>query len=221
MALKKSLTDPLNWLLLLLAGAFFYYISAVPYFTDLYLKTPQEIGTYAIGVSTNTRVIAFSPNEFAAYLEAEKLVDNLAEFTSQSRSETIRERYTKYSKAIMQTGEQRSDAYRDRFGHSLEIIPEQNPYDLRFGSDFAFQVLLNGAPVPDQVIRAGSENFHGHDASGEHLKFHTLRTDANGRANVLISQKGVWYISLIHLQAIDDEAADYESHWATLTFNIE
>ncbi len=43
MALKKSLTDPLNWLLLLLAGAFFYYITAVPYFTDLYLKTPQEM----------------------------------------------------------------------------------------------------------------------------------------------------------------------------------
>jgi len=43
MALKKSLTDPLNWLLLLLAGAFFYYISAVPYFTDLYLKTPQQM----------------------------------------------------------------------------------------------------------------------------------------------------------------------------------
>ena len=43
MALKKSLTDPLNWLLLLLAGAFFYYISAVPYFTDLYRQTPQQM----------------------------------------------------------------------------------------------------------------------------------------------------------------------------------
>lgn len=43
MALKKSLTDPLNWLLLLLAGTFFYYITAVPYFTDLYLKTPQQM----------------------------------------------------------------------------------------------------------------------------------------------------------------------------------
>jgi hypothetical protein len=43
MALKKSLTDPLNWLLLLLAGAFVYYIMAVPYFTDLYLKSPQQM----------------------------------------------------------------------------------------------------------------------------------------------------------------------------------
>lgn len=43
MALKKLLTDPLNWLLLLLAAAFGYYIFAVPYFTDFYLKTPQQV----------------------------------------------------------------------------------------------------------------------------------------------------------------------------------
>lgn len=43
MALKKTLTDPLNWLLLLLAAAFTYYIFAVPYFTEFYLKTPQAM----------------------------------------------------------------------------------------------------------------------------------------------------------------------------------
>ncbi|HJO02877.1 MAG TPA: hypothetical protein QGG47_02760 [Acidobacteriota bacterium] len=43
MALKKTLTDPLNWLLLLLVAAFGYYIFAVPYFTDFYLKTPQQV----------------------------------------------------------------------------------------------------------------------------------------------------------------------------------
>ncbi len=43
MALKKLLTDPLNWLLLLLAAAFGYYIFAVPYFTNFYLKTPQQL----------------------------------------------------------------------------------------------------------------------------------------------------------------------------------
>ena len=43
MALKKILIDPLNWLLLLLVSAFVYYIFAVPYFTDFYLKTPQQV----------------------------------------------------------------------------------------------------------------------------------------------------------------------------------
>ena len=40
---KNILTDPLNWLLLLLAGSFAYYVMAVPYFTEFYLKTPQEM----------------------------------------------------------------------------------------------------------------------------------------------------------------------------------
>lgn len=43
MALKKGLTDPLNWLLLLLAAAFIYYIVAVPYFFEYYMKRPQEM----------------------------------------------------------------------------------------------------------------------------------------------------------------------------------
>ena len=69
-------------------------------------------------------------------------------------------------------------------------------------------------------MRAGSEGFHSHDASGAHLKFHTLRTDADGRATFLISQKGVWYISLIHMVETDDPDADYESNWATMTFEV-
>ena len=49
---------------------------------------------------------------------------------------------------------------------------------------------------------------------------HTLRTDADGRATFLISQKGVWYISLIHMVETDDPDADYESNWATMTFEV-
>ena len=43
MALKKTLADPLNWLLFILAIAFGYYVIAVPYFTERYLKTPQDM----------------------------------------------------------------------------------------------------------------------------------------------------------------------------------
>jgi uncharacterized GH25 family protein len=107
-----------------------------------------------------------------------------------------------------------------QLGHRLEIIPEQNPYELRFGNEISFQVLIDGKPAANRVVRAGCEGFHGHDPSGAHVKFHTLRTDEDGRATFLISQKGVWYVSLIHMRAIDDRDADYESNWATLTFEV-
>lgn len=43
MALKDAVKDPLNWVLLVLAAAFGYYVVAIPYYQDLYLKTPQEM----------------------------------------------------------------------------------------------------------------------------------------------------------------------------------
>ncbi|MFQ5743623.1 MAG: hypothetical protein ACE5HV_08550 [Acidobacteriota bacterium] len=43
MALKDTVKDPLNWVLLILALAFGYYVVAVPYWTNYYLKTPQAM----------------------------------------------------------------------------------------------------------------------------------------------------------------------------------
>jgi len=180
----------------------------------------RDSGTYVVGLSTNPRMIELTSDQFSAYLAQQGLVDHLAEFEAQPTDSLIRERYSKYSKAVMQVGEGRSETYRTKLGHSLEIIPDANPYQLRFGSDMSFHVLIDGEPAANQIVRAGSEGFHGHDASGNHLKFHVLRTDENGRAAFLISQKGVWYISLIHMERTDDPDVDYESNWATLTFEV-
>ena len=43
MALKDTVKDPLNWVLLILALAFGYYVAAIPYWQNHYLKTPQEM----------------------------------------------------------------------------------------------------------------------------------------------------------------------------------
>jgi len=43
MALKDTVKDPLNWVLLILALAFGYYVIAIPYWQNYYLKTPQEM----------------------------------------------------------------------------------------------------------------------------------------------------------------------------------
>ena len=43
MALKDTVKDPLNWVLLILALAFGYYVAAIPYWQNYYLKTPQEM----------------------------------------------------------------------------------------------------------------------------------------------------------------------------------
>jgi len=178
-------------------------------------------GTYILGMSTHPRNIEMSPDEFSAYLAQEGLHDDLADFEANWQESSVRERYAKHSKAIMQVGESPSDTYRSRLQHKLEIIPDQNPYELRFGNEMTVQVLVGAEPAANRIVRAGAEGFHGHDPSGAHVEFYTLRTDEDGRATFLISQKGVWYVSAIYLEPSSEDGVDYESNWATLTFAVD
>lgn len=177
-------------------------------------------GTRLIGISTRPRSIEFSPDQFAEYLRREGLEDDLARFEQRAENRPVRERYSKHAKAVVQVGEERTGTYRKVFGHPLEIILDTNPYEVGFGDEIGFQVLVGGKPAANRIVRAGCEGFHGHDASGTHLEYHTLRTDEDGTARFLISQKGVWYISLIDIREARDADADFESNWATITFDV-
>lgn len=178
-------------------------------------------GTKVIGVSTKARIITMSPDQFVAYLKHDGILDTLAIFDANNTLQEIRERYSKHVRTIIQVGDEKTDSYATKLGYPIEIILDQNPYDLRFGDEIGFQVLLHGEPLANQLVRASYEGFHGHDASGGHINSYDMRTDANGRASFLLNNKALWYISLINLQKIDDPDADYESNWATITFRVD
>jgi uncharacterized GH25 family protein len=180
-----------------------------------------DAGTYVIGVSTRPKIIAMSPEEFATYLKHEGVVDTLATFEKDNKLTEVRERYAKHVRTIVQVGDNKTDDFAHELGYPVEILLDQNPYELKFGAEVSFRVLFNGKPVANQPARASYEGFHGHDASGGHINSHELRTDKDGRARFLLSNKALWYISLIHMQPVSDADADYESHWATITFDVK
>ena len=180
-----------------------------------------EAGTQVVGVSTKPKIIEMSPDDFIAYLKHDGVLDILEIFEEENTLDSIRERYSKHVKTIVQVGESRSDSYSASLGYPIEIILDQNPYELRFGDNVSFQVLYKGAPAANQLVRASYEGFHGHDASGGHINSYNVRTDEDGRASFLLANKALWYISLIHMEEIDDPEADYESNWATLTFMVK
>jgi hypothetical protein len=53
-------------------------------------------------------------------------------------------------------------------------------------------------------------------------KLHTFdaRTNAEGLANFKLAGEGKWYIKFIHMSPLDDPKLNYESKWASLTFEI-
>jgi uncharacterized GH25 family protein len=186
-----------------------------------YLKfRAGDEGTYVIGVSTRPNMITMTPEDFKAYLAHEGVLDTLAEFEKSNTLTEVRERYSKHVRSIVQVGSKRTSDYEASLRYPVEIVLDQNPYELKFGSEVSFRVLFRGKPVSNQLARASYEGFHGHDASGGHINSYALRTDADGRARFLLSNKAVWYIALIHMEKIDDPEADYESNWATITFKV-
>ena len=186
--------------------------------TTSYLKYKTGApGTYVVGVSTRPKIIALSRADFIAYLKHDGILDTLATFEKEKLA-TVRERYSKHVRAIVQVGEPRTADYAKPLGYPVEIILDQNPYDLKFGKEVSFRVLYKGKPLANQIVKASYEGFHGHDASGGHINAHSMRTDKEGRAKFLLSNKALWYISLIYMQRVSEPDADFESNWATVTF---
>jgi uncharacterized GH25 family protein len=182
-------------------------------FIDIETTSP---GTYVAGVSLNQNSITLSAEDFAGYLEHDGILDTLAAFEASGSTAEITELYAKHVRVIFQVGDELSEDYSRALGYPAEILLQDNPYGLADGQSLGFQVLYEGAPVANQLVYASYQGFQSdHDEPAI-----SVRTDAHGMASFVPEAKGVWYISLIHMQKIDHPVADYQSNWATVTFEI-
>ena len=130
------------------------------------------------------------------------------------------ERYSKHVKTILQVGDSTTEMYGHRLGYPIEIVPMANPGSLTVGSTLEALVLADGKPVAGQLVYASYEGFHSHDDTGSHREAANLRTDEKGVVRIEITRSGRWYLRLIRMLPSDDEGVDYESNWATLTFEV-
>jgi hypothetical protein len=178
-------------------------------------------GTYVVGVSTAPRMIELTAEEFNDYLEHDGVLDVLeARHAGGIADRPAAERYSKHVKTILQVGESTTGSYGHRLGYPIEIVPLANPGALAIGDTLEALVLADGKPVAGQLVYASYEGFHSHDDPGSHREAENLRTDEEGVAHVEITRSGRWYLRLIRMLPSDDEGVDYESNWATLTFEV-
>jgi Domain of unknown function (DUF4198) len=171
-------------------------------------------GTYVVGASTKPRLIRLEAKDFNAYLEEDGISDVLA--TRRRTGELhipARERYHKHVKALLQVGDARTDDYGITLGYPAELVPLSNPYSIRVGQLLAFRCLVDGSPAPRQQVIAGSESTTGK------LAQHGYRADSTGVVRVPITRRGKWYVKFIRMVPVRD-SVDYESKWATLTFEV-
>lgn len=182
----------------------------------LNLETKEE-GSYVAALSTMTREIDLKAKDFNEYLTEDGIPDTLAERKRKKELEKdVRERYSKHVKIIFQAGGKQSDNYKTALGYPVEIVPVTNPYTLKAGDTFEFQCLKGGKPLANQFVMSGHE-----DKAGKLVPDENVRTDKRGIAKIKLAATGLWYVKFINMTPLKDPKINYESKWATLTFEIK
>jgi uncharacterized GH25 family protein len=176
----------------------------------------REAGTYVIGASTRPSVIDLSADDFNLYLKEDGIPDALeARKAAGELEKPARERYHKHVKALIQVGNARSDHYATALGYPAEIVPVENPYALTSGASLRVKTLVDGKPAANQLVLYG-----GVSASGANIEPQSVRSSAEGVATIRLATPGAWYIKFINMSRVSGDSVDYESKWATLTFEV-
>ena len=172
-------------------------------------------GTGILTAQTLPSFIELAPEKFRSYLEHENLTGT--QKWREQHGETGkpgRERYSKYVKALIQAGKS-DDYYGHRTGLTIEIVPEADPAQLKLGASLPVLVLFRGAPAVDVAVEsAWLENGK--------AKMEVLgRTDSTGHIKIPVKAAGPHRLHAIVMErCADPTAADWESFWASLTFEI-
>ncbi|MEM7513059.1 MAG: DUF4198 domain-containing protein, partial [Bacteroidota bacterium] len=139
--------------------------------TQLTFKTGAA-GTYVAGVSTKARNIELAAEDFNSYLEHDGVLDMLAYRTDNDLlDQDAVESYQKDIKAIYQVGYVKTDDWNTVLGYPVEFVPQENPYEKYSGEKLAVQLLLDGNPLPNQLVYAdyitSANSQHDHEHEGE------------------------------------------------------
>lgn len=176
-----------------------------------------------LAFESNFAKIELPARQFEAYLEAEGLDGPL---TARRRAVTLspgRERYARCAKAWV-AGSDRGAASRvlTPIGLPLEIVPLADP--TRAGS-LRVRVLERGVPLAGVRVKAWRQPLDGQGRprdAGSRDSVNVAadaRTGPGGIATLSIAGDGEWLISAVRMVRCPDPAeADWESHWASLTF---
>ncbi len=175
-------------------------------------------GTYVAGISTLPRILEMDAKAFNEYLEHEGLEGTIREREEMKlTSKGAKERYSKHVKALLQVGDMSSIDFMKPLNYPIEFVPLNNPYEIKLGESVAFKLLRNGTPLANHIVHY-STSKPGVDA---HENESSTKTNSNGIVVMKPTEKGKWYVATIHMEKKTGDEVDYESNWATLTFEIK
>lgn len=183
--------------------------------TTAMVRVPGS-GLAVLTAQTIPNFIELGPEKFHSYLEHENLMATIKwRATHGETGKPARERYSKFVKSLIRV-DKTDGFFQEKTGLTIEIIPEADPYSLRPGQILPVQVLFRGKPAVDVAVESAW-------LVGKQAKMETIgRTDKDGRIRIPVKASGPHRLHAIVMErCAEQQLADWESFWASLTFAIE
>jgi uncharacterized GH25 family protein len=164
-------------------------------------------GASIIGYRSRPYPLTLDAAKFEDYLRQEGLDSIVALRAKRGESaKPDKEIFSRCAKALVVSGDVKPSGYDQPLGFRLELIPETSP----FGDKARFRLLFEGKPLAGALVTALPQT--GTTAL-------RARTDAQGRVEFAFPTYGVWLVKSVHMiPAPSDSGADWESLWASFTF---
>src|SRR5713226_4161884 len=171
-------------------------------------------GLLVIGYGSNPSSVELPAEKFNQYLKEEGL-DAVAALRAR-RNETgakAQELFSRCAKSLVLSGSP-SAAQGDRLlGFRLELVAERNPYAIRAGADLPVRLTYENRPLAGALVVAMNRLNPSEKLSA--------RTGQDGRVRFKLRPGGMWLVKAVHMvQAPAGTNAEWESLWATLTFEL-
>jgi hypothetical protein len=159
-------------------------------------------GLMVIGYASNPSAVEMPVEKFTQYLKEEGL-DGISVRARRNQTEL----FSRCAKSLVLSGAANRQQADRTLGFTLELVAERNPYALHAGDELPVRLTYLGKPLAGAQVTAMSRE--------QKL---LARTDAEGRARFRLPQSGMWMLKSVHM--IPAAKADWESFWASLTFEV-
>ncbi len=180
---------------------------------------PSQPGVHLIAVDWAPRLITIEAEKFTEYLRSEGLNHIIrAREVQQQQAKPGRERYSRYIKTFVYAGEGNDRAVRTVVGQTIELTPLDNPYAQSVGDTVRFQLLFQGKPLSGALVSA----THAGTEKRAHKYAQSARTNREGIVSFRLTHNGAWLVRTVYmLPAVDDPEVEWESWWASVTFDVQ
>ena len=171
-------------------------------------------GMMVIGYRSRPSPVTLPAEKFTEYLKEEGLDAVIAaRARGQASQREGREIFSRAAKSLVRSGDVGPGSGDRALGFPIELVAEKNPYRMTSGQSLPVRLTYQNAPLAGALVVAFNQRHPYHKLSA--------RSDRDGRATFMIDEPGPWLVKAVHMvPAPVGSNADWESFWASLTFEM-